>query len=118
MNENPAVIEALFNAGADLSARDADGLPPLHVAARSNNNPAVIEALLNAGADLSARDANGWTSPGCGDLVQRGSGRDSSVAGGRGPIRKRETKTEQVRYLPIKTIPRSLQIGIGSLLIA
>ena len=63
MNNNPAVIEALLNAGANLNARTDDGLIPLCVAARANNNPAVIEALLNAGADLSARDANGQPPP-------------------------------------------------------
>ena len=49
-------------AGADLKARDEDGLTSLMLAARSNENPEVISVLLKAGADLKARDEDGLTS--------------------------------------------------------
>ena len=55
-NENPAVIEALLKAGADLAALEKEGRTPLHLAAIGNENPAVIDALIRAGADLRARD--------------------------------------------------------------
>ena len=59
--DNPAVIAALVDAGADLKARTEDGLTPLHWAARATDNPAVIAALVDAGADLKARTENGLT---------------------------------------------------------
>ena len=60
-NENPAILIALLNAGADLNAQNQYGGTPLHVAAGNNENPAVITALLNAGADPAARDDKGRT---------------------------------------------------------
>ncbi len=60
-NKNPAVITALFDAGADPKARDMYGSTPLHDAARYNKNPAVITALLDAGADPKARNESGQT---------------------------------------------------------
>ena len=41
--ENPAVIEILLSAGADLEARDKNDYTPLHRAAGSNWNAAVTE---------------------------------------------------------------------------
>ena len=58
-NGNPAVIEVLIAAGADLNARGDDGDTALHSAAAHNENPAVIEALLAAGADPSVRNSDG-----------------------------------------------------------
>ena len=60
-NDNPAVITALLNAGADVNARDRAGDTPLHNAARFNDNPAVITALLNAGADAAIQNGVGNT---------------------------------------------------------
>ena len=58
-DRNPAVIEVLIAAGADLNARGDDGDTALHYAAAHNENPAVIEALLAAGADPSVRNSDG-----------------------------------------------------------
>ena len=65
-SENPAVIQALLDAGADLEARDTWSLTPLHLAADNKINPAVIQALviqalLDAGANIEARDEDGNT---------------------------------------------------------
>ena len=55
MANAPRLIAALLAAGADLEARDKEGLTPLHAAA-AGNGPAAIAALLEAGADLHARN--------------------------------------------------------------
>ena len=59
--DNPAVIEALLNTGADPNSRTDDGSTPLHYAASYNENPAVVQALLDAGANLEARRKDGQT---------------------------------------------------------
>ena len=59
-NEDPAIVQALLAAGADLNAKATkDEHMPLHEAAKSNPNPDVLQALLTAGADPTARDGNG-----------------------------------------------------------
>ena len=60
-NENPAVVEALLAAGADVAARNDRGSTALHMAAGFNENPAVVDALLAAGADVAARNERGST---------------------------------------------------------
>ena len=60
-SEDPAVINALLNAGADPKARDKYSATPLHIAAMHNKNPAVLTALLNAGANPNAD--NRYTPP-------------------------------------------------------
>ena len=74
-NGNPAVIEALLIAGADLEAETNLGFwsssgfekitlenrTPLNLAASNNSNPAVIEALVAAGANVNARDRMDYT---------------------------------------------------------
>ncbi len=58
---DPAVIEALIEAGAEVDARNDCGNTPLHEAARVSSAPAVIEALIAAGADPDARNRIGAT---------------------------------------------------------
>ena len=60
-NSNPAVIEALIKAQADINARTGSGTTPLMIAARFNSNPAVIEALIKAKANVNVRDMSGKT---------------------------------------------------------
>ena len=61
-NDDPDVITALVDAGANTDARDKEwGASPLHWAAWSNDNPGIIIALLDGGADLNARDTRDST---------------------------------------------------------
>ena len=54
----PANIQALLDAGADVTARDEAGWTPLHSAADCvySCKPGVIQALLDAGADAKAKN--------------------------------------------------------------
>ena len=83
-NKNPAVIEALLQAGADLEAQNDYRDTPLHYAAKYNENPAAIEALLKAGADVNARSTVKSTALHLSAEVQRESGGDRGPAQGRG----------------------------------
>ena len=60
-NENPDIIAALIQAGADILAKNKDGETPLHQAAKRNKNPAIINALIQEGADILAKNKNGET---------------------------------------------------------
>lgn len=55
-----ADVSRCLRAGANVNARDAGGLTPLHFAA-AKNKTAVVDALLKAGADAGARDRIGRT---------------------------------------------------------
>ena len=58
---DPAVIDALLAAGADVNARGTLDQTPLHDAAEFNDNPAVVATLLAAGADVNARNRHDQT---------------------------------------------------------
>ena len=60
-NDNPEIIAALLNAGANIHEKDKNGRTPLHFAAENNDNPKIIAALLNAGANIHEKDKNGQT---------------------------------------------------------
>ena len=60
-NRNPDVIKALIESGADVKARDGEGMTLLHRAAAGANNSGVIEVLVQAGVPLDARDQWGRT---------------------------------------------------------
>jgi len=42
--------------GENISARNAKGSTPLHIAARVAGKPEIIKALIAAGADINARN--------------------------------------------------------------
>ena len=83
---NPTIVQLLLEAGADPSARDDDGLTPLHRGA-VNNNPVVTLHLLAAGADPNAPDNQGYT-PLHYSAAQSGNGRVVArlLAGGADPL--------------------------------
>lgn len=61
ISKNPAVLEVLLEAGADVNARDAGGKTPLFLAVSLNSMPEVVTFLLNAGANVNARNQQGNT---------------------------------------------------------
>lgn len=61
-NKNPAVIDALISAGADINdTRHENGYTPLHWAVRCNRNPAMAEHIIKLGADINKEDKYGST---------------------------------------------------------
>jgi len=58
--DNTETVQALLDAGADVNAKDQDGVAPLMIyGARANNGN--VQALLDAGADVNAKDNNGMS---------------------------------------------------------
>jgi uncharacterized protein len=57
---DPAVVDLLLGAGADVNATAAQGVTPLHVAA-ARGNLELIQRLLARGANISASMADGTT---------------------------------------------------------
>ena len=54
-------IATLVYLGADVNARDASGMAPLHWAAVSSSNAEIVKVLGYLGADVNARDGRSWT---------------------------------------------------------
>lgn len=50
----------LLRAGANIAARDAEGMPPLSTASRRGDTE-VVRTLLSHGAEVNARDTDGFT---------------------------------------------------------
>ena len=60
--EDPAVIQALLDAGAQVEATDTvSGATPLSLAIRDNGTPAIIEVLLAAGSNPETPNTIGLT---------------------------------------------------------
>ena len=63
-------VEAALDAGADVNARDGDGITPLMHAARGDrpeianpgptDHPEVVELLIKRGADVNAKTDSGF----------------------------------------------------------
>ena len=60
-NAGPEKVRQLIQAGANVNAKNKDGLTPLMLAARDNTNPEVLKVLLEAGTDVNAQSKSGWT---------------------------------------------------------
>jgi hypothetical protein len=53
----PAIVELLLEAGANVNARDNETWTPLMLAAHNNPNPEIVRILIEAGAELEPEGA-------------------------------------------------------------
>ena len=59
--DDPGTVTLLLAAGADVHARNWQGLTPLHVAAERCKDPSVVTELVEAGAEINAQADSGDT---------------------------------------------------------
>ena len=59
-DNNAAEAKRLIDNGAEVNAKDKDGVTPLHEAAMANAVE-VAKVLIDNGADIKAKDKDGWT---------------------------------------------------------
>lgn len=57
---DPERVTLLLDKGADINKRNAQGLAPIHGAARQRDSK-MISFLVERGADVNGRDSDGWT---------------------------------------------------------
>lgn len=53
-------VQALVDAGANISAQNSNGVAPLHTAS-ANGHYAIVQLLIEAGANVNVRNKNGGT---------------------------------------------------------
>lgn len=58
-NENPYILEALFNSGYEINMIDEDQMTPLMYACKINSNPEIVKMFKANGAIMNAKDRNG-----------------------------------------------------------
>ncbi len=73
-------VKAEIANGADVNAKDNEGLTALILAARMTNNPEVIKALIKAGADVNAKIESGGSKGGTALMVAAAANKNPEVA--------------------------------------
>ena len=73
-------VKAEIANGADVNAKDNEGLTALILAARMTNNPEVIKALIKAGADVNAKIESGGSKGGTALMVAAATNKNPEVA--------------------------------------
>ncbi len=58
---NPKIIQILLDSGADVNARDKDGITPLIFATANQLNPEIFKLLLASRAHINDKDKDGKT---------------------------------------------------------
>ena len=57
---NVYAVRSLISEGANVNARDENGLSPLHIAAEEGRT-AIAQALISSGSNVNAKDSKNWT---------------------------------------------------------
>ena len=56
--QDPGIIRVLLDGGADIDAKDNDGVTAMMIA-MNNKRPEILQALIAAGADINAENKSG-----------------------------------------------------------